>query len=221
VEHPCHRCGSAVEDSSPFCSACGSPQIRFSGREEINAGTGAGTSLPVYVRAEAGAIAPQSRIRSDKTAVLRSALIAGAIAAVLSALPFGFILALPLAGFLSVLFYRRGSGIDEPSPGAGFQLGALTGLFGFAIFVVLTAVETLIFHAQNELRDAMVEAVRHAQARNPDPQAKQMFDYFMTPQGLAVMMVVGMIFLGIVFVLLSGLGGAISAALLRQKRPRG
>jgi hypothetical protein len=46
-----------------------------------------------------------------------------------------------------------------------------------------------------------------------------MLDYFITPQGLAVMMVFGFIFTAIMFVLLAGVGGAISAALLRRKGP--
>ena len=150
---------------------------------------------------------------------MRSALNAGAIAAVLSLLPFGFILALPLAGFLCVLLYRRRSSAQEPSPGAGFRLGGLCGVFGFAIFIILTAVNTLAFHAQNEFRGAMIEAVRRAQARNPDPQARQMLEYFTSPQGLVVMMVLGFVFICVAFVLLSGLGGVISAALLRRKNP--
>src|SRR5437660_9980738 len=28
MEHPCHKCGQAVEDGIPFCSHCGAPQIR-------------------------------------------------------------------------------------------------------------------------------------------------------------------------------------------------
>ncbi len=225
MEHPCQRCGSAVEDSSPFCPSCEAPQIRFSVREPllntVVVAPGAGTSLPVRVEDKYSVQRPAAG--SDRNAALRSALNAGVIAAVLSSLPLGpaFIFALPLAGFLCVLFYRRRSLTEEPSPGAGFRLGALTGLFGFVIFIVLTALEILVFRAQNELRDAMIQAVRQAQARSADPQARQMLDYFMTPPGLVFMMVFGFIFMCIAFVLLSGLGGAISAGLLRRKGPPG
>ena len=153
---------------------------------------------------------------------VRSAATGVATAAAFSFLPLGraFVLVLPLAGFLCVALYRRRS-LQEPSRGAGFQLGALSGLIGSAFFFVLTAVQTLAFHAQDQLRDAMIQAIRQAQARSADPQAKQMFDYFMTPQGLIVMMIFGFIFTAIVFVLLSGLGGAVSAAIFRRKRPFG
>lgn len=125
----------------------------------------------------------------------------------------------PLGGFLSVLLYRRRTWAGDPSPRAGFRLGALSGIFGFVIFVVLAGAQVALLHGENEVRNAMIEAVRHQQARNPDPQARQMLDYFLSPHGLLVMMTVGLIFMGLMFVLLSGVGGAISAALLRRKEP--
>jgi hypothetical protein len=67
----------------------------------------------------------------------------------------------------------------------------------------------------------VIQVIQQAQARNPDPQARQAFEYFMTSQGMALMMVFGFVFMGVLFVLLSGLGGAISASLLRRKAPPG
>jgi hypothetical protein len=67
----------------------------------------------------------------------------------------------------------------------------------------------------------VIQVIQQAKARNPDPQARQVFEYFMTPQGMAFMMVVGFAFMGVLFVLLSGVGGAISASLLRRKAPPG
>jgi hypothetical protein len=105
------------------------------------------------------------------------------------------------------------------SPGGGFKLGALCGAFGSGIFAVLTAVNTLAFHAQNEFRAAMIEAVHRAQARNPDPQAQQMLEYFTSPHGLVVMLVLGFVFICVAFVLLSGVAGALSVAMGRRKGP--
>jgi MFS family permease len=150
---------------------------------------------------------------------LRAAMAAGVIAGLLSMLPLGFILGLPLGGFLSVLLYRRRSWSADPSRSAGFRLGALSGLFGFVIFAVLAGAQGVLLHGENEIRDAMIEAIHRQQARNPDPQARQMLDYFLTPHGLMVMVIVGLILMGIAFVLLSGIGGSISAALLRRKEP--
>jgi predicted nucleic acid-binding Zn-ribbon protein len=225
VKHPCQRCGSAVADDLPFCPDCEAPQIRFSPPEasadSVVVGTGVGGFSPGYARVEPTSYPYPSTASSNWHGAVRPALKAGAIGAALSALPLGpaFILALPLAGFLCVLFYRRRGSGTEPSPGAGFGLGALSGAFGFAIFVVLTAVETIVFQAQNELRDAMIQAIRQAQARSADPQVRQMLDYFATPQGLLFLLIFGFVFMCIVFVVLSGLGGAVSAALLRRKGP--
>jgi MFS family permease len=149
---------------------------------------------------------------------VRSALNAGAIAAVLSLLPLGFIVAMPLAGFLGVRLYSRRSSTPELSTGAGFKLGALCGVCGFVIFTVLAAVLTLASHAQNEVRGKMIEMVRHAQASYPDARARQ-FDYFATPHGLIVWLVMSGVVICVAFVLLSGVAGAVSARLGR-KGPR-
>lgn len=153
----------------------------------------------------------------NRSSAWRSAATAGLVGALLSILPFGFLLAFPLAGFLSVLFYRRRTWGVELSPSAGFRLGLLTGMLGFALFIMLAALDTVVSHAGGEIRQTMVDAVHRQQARTPDPQARQILDYFLTPNGLAVMIIVGLIFMGIVFVLLAGLGGAASASRLRGK----
>jgi len=155
----------------------------------------------------------------DKNSAFRSALAAGGIAALLSLLPLGFIIGAPLGGFLSVLLYRRRSWSGDPSPRAAFRLGALSGVLGYAIFLFVAAAQLALSRGQNELRDAMVEAVHRQEARNPDPQARQMLEYFLTPHGLMVMMVAGLVLMAILFVVLSGLGASISAALLRRKEP--
>jgi hypothetical protein len=222
VEHPCAQCHSAVPDDAAFCANCGAAQIRFGGRESapqpalIKEIAIPEATIPPEL---ATYIAPPTT-RSHASVAIRSALQAGAIAAVLSFVPIRptFILALPLGGFLAILLYRRRI-LTEPPPALGFRLGSLTGFFGFVTFVVLTAVQVAAFHAQNELRDTMLAAIRQARARSGDPQAQQMLEYFMTPQGLIFMMAFGLVFMGIVFVLLGGLGGAVSASLLRRKPP--
>jgi len=161
----------------------------------------------------------RKRTTLDRGNLLRAAIAAGVIAGLLSMLPLGFILGSPLGGFLSVLLYRRRSWSADPSRSAGFRLGALSGLFGFLIFAVLASIQVLLLQGGNEVREAMIEAVHRQQARNPNPQAGQMLDYFLTPHGLMMMMVVGLILMGILFVLLSGIGGSISATLLRRKEP--
>jgi hypothetical protein len=150
---------------------------------------------------------------------VRSALNAGAIAAVLCLLPWGFIVAMPMAGYFGVRLYRHRSLPQVLSPRAGFRIGALSGLFGFLIFAVLAVVVTLAAQAEDKLRSAIIEAVQRAQALYPDHRL-QWFDYFTTPHGMVVYVILSAVFSWAAFVLLSGVGGAISAAVLRKKGPQ-
>lgn len=154
---------------------------------------------------------------------MRAAFYAAIVGAVLSLVQPGasFVIALPLAGFLTLLLYRRFSLKSEVSPRAGFRLGAISGLFVFGLLMIVIAAGSLAFHSEADTHAQVIQVIKQAQARNPDPQARQVFEYFMTAQGMAIMMVVGFVFMGVLFVLLSGVGGAISASLLRRKAPPG
>jgi hypothetical protein len=161
---------------------------------------------------------PAREFRADARLTLRSALIAGVVAAGLSSIPLrpALVFALPIGGFLAVLLYRRQSPArEEPSLGVGFRLGVLSGLVAFVTF----AFEALVLGGRSEFEDALLKAVRQAQARSADAQAREAMEYFLTPQGLVWMIILGLVFMAIIFVLLSGLGGAVSAALLRRKAP--
>ncbi len=221
MEHLCSQCAATVEDASPFCPSCGASQVRFSVSQESRGAVAVSNPTSVNQAVAAHITFPQPQVNEDSRATIRAAIYAGLIGAVLSSIPAGpnFILALPLAGFLSVLFYRRWTHGPEPRAAAGFRLGALAGLFGFLAFLVFTAIGTWTFHAEGEIRQAMLEAVRQQQSRATDPQVQHMFDYFVTPQGMMIMMGVGFLMMGIAFVLLSGVGAALGASLLRRKHP--
>jgi len=156
---------------------------------------------------------------SNSRAMVRAAVYAGMIAAALSSIPLGFVLALPFAGFLSVLFYRRWASPPELPPRSGFGLGALAGVFAFVGFLVLAAVGTLTSHGENTVREALLESIRQQQARATDPQVRQMLDYLATPSGMVFMILLSFLFMAAVFVLLSGAGALLSASLLDRKGP--
>jgi hypothetical protein len=208
----------------PFCTSCGAAQIRFSVIQTQEphalvaiapANGGNQTVFAARDPLEQGFAGDNSRI------TIRAALYAGIVGAFLSSIPVGgnFILALPIAGFLSVVFYHRWTHRPELRPSAGFKLGALAGLFGFLGFLIYTAIATTVTHAEGELRQQAIEVMKQQQAHATDPQARQMFDYFMTPQGMMIMMGVGFLMMGVIFVLLSGAGASLSASLLRRKTP--
>ena len=224
MEHLCPHCNSAVDDSSAFCPNCNSPQVRFSGSklpsDLISGKIGAETQIRVEQPFSVpGLTLPESTSTLNLHIAMRSALNAGAMAAVLSLIPGAFIMAIPLAGFLCVRFYFRRSRVGTPSSRTGFRLGALAGLFGALLFAGLITAGTVITHSENEIRDQMIQRVRLAQAQNPDPQVRQWLAYFEAPDGLVLLMIFSAILMSVIFVLLSGTGGAFSAFLLRRKDP--
>ena len=222
MEHPCHHCHSVVPDTSPFCPNCGAPQIRFEGR---------GTALiprlaPAGVPHQTVAVeAPSTIVQSDsvvhRRASFRAAMNAGIVAAVVSVIPFKGLayLALPLTGFLSVFLYRRYDSTVEPTPASGFRLGVWTGLVGFVLFVLIESMLVLSLRAQVTVHDQIIELLRQAQSTYSDPKMRESAERFMTGDGLIFFMLIASVLTGIFWTVLSGIGGALSAALLRRKLP--
>jgi hypothetical protein len=121
------------------------------------------------------------------------------------------------AGVLCVVFYRRRSPASNLTPGMGARLGVVSGTLGFGIFAIFSAVGTLVFHTGGQLRAAMLEAIEQSAARSSDPQARQVIEYLKTPPGLALMMGLSLAFVLVAFLILSSLGGAVGAAMMRRK----
>jgi hypothetical protein len=207
MDHPCHNCGALVEDGTPFCGQCNAPQIRV----------GAFTEGPAGVEIPIQGVTPGT-VAIQWSQALPSAALAGLIAAVLMFIPLGaFGLGMIAAGVLAVLFYRRRNPGASLSPGMGARLGALSGMLGFGIFAIFTSIEVLIFHSGGQLRAALLEAVQQSAARASDPQAQQVLDYLKSPPGLALVMILGLALMFVVFLILSSLGGALGATLLRHR----
>ena len=202
--------------SDAVVSRASAPAARVSSSFSASNVSPPGVSLPGYGQLEA----PNQRRTSglNRQAELRSALNAGAIAAAVSLLPLAFFLAAPLAGYFGVRFYQRRGGMPEPSARAGFRFGALVGLFASPIFAVLRVAQIVASGEQGELKRAMIERFQQAAANSPDPRAHQYADYFASPQGMAILIIFGLVFICVAFVLLAGMGGAISASMVRRKK---
>lgn len=154
----------------------------------------------------------------DWSQALPSAALAGLIAAFLMLIPLGALgLGMIAPGILAVIFYHRRRPVTLLTPTMGAQLGALSGMLGFVIFAIFTAIEVLVFHSGGELRSALLEAVQQSAARNPDPQAQQIVEYLKSPSGLALVMALGLAVMLVLFLLLSSASGAIGAAWVRRR----
>ena len=128
-----------------------------------------------------------------------------------------FILWMPLSGALAVYLYTRGRPASPLSAGAGARMGATAGLMAFAVLVVLMAagfaIEHYVLHHSDELVAQMRGQVQQAINSTSDPQVRQLASALLSPNGLALILVLSVIFLFAMFLLLCGIGGAIGAAL--------
>ena len=209
VEHPCYKCGAAVEDGTAFCAQCNAPQIRVGFGE---------SDLAPNASEFAGRRIPPSTTAIQWSQALPAAALAGVIAALLMFIPLGaFGLGMMTGGILAVLFYRRRNPAAELTPGMGARLGAASGALGFGVFAIFTAIEVLVFHSGGQLRAALLEAIQQSAARSAEPQAQQALEYLKSPAGLALMMGLGLVIMFVVFLILSSLGGALGAVLRRRK----
>ena len=156
--------------------------------------------------------------RIDWSRAMPATALAGLIAALLMMTPLAaFGLGMLIGGSLSVVFYRRRNPIANITPGMGSRLGMVSGALGGCIFTVLLLLGTFFLHAWDQIRQKVVELVDQTAARNADAQAQQAMEFFKTEQGIALLVTSALLGTLVAFIVFSGLGGAIGAALLRRK----
>lgn len=156
--------------------------------------------------------------------VWQPALYAAFLGGVFSALAMNFLGGLLGLGFIAggtiaVYAYRRRVPGAILGLGSGSLLGAISGLFGFLVFSVLATLEILLSHKGEELRRTLFDSMDKA-VLNADPQLQQQFQeviqQFKTPEGLAFFIVLTALFLCLMFIFFSILGGAIGASITRR-----
>ncbi len=219
MEHACHQCGAAVEDGLPFCPNCGAPQIRVALPEEQPATPPLPPGTPAEMQPPATSLRtpPPPPPGVDWSHAVPAAAIAGFVLAIAWVIPFlGFLFWMVAGGILAVALYRRRAPHAPLTPALGARVGAVGGVFGFAVFSGLFAMELLVARG-GRFREMLQQVVQQAAQRNADPRAQQMMQQMMTPAGLAALITVVMVILLIGFLALSSLGGAIGAWLFRQR----
>jgi len=156
--------------------------------------------------------------RIEWSQALPATALAGLIAAVLMMTPLrAFGLGMAVGGILSVVFYRRRNPVANITPGMGARLGMASGVLGGSIFTILLSGFIFIFGVWDQVRAKVIEVIEQTAARNPDPQAQQAVEFFKTQQGMALLVTASLALILIAFVIFSGLGGALGAALLRRR----
>jgi len=205
----------AVEDGLAFCRHCGAPQIRVSlASAEMR------ESVPL---AESVASLPSSLVRNSPAATIQwgQAWSGAALASMVAVLgtmttPAGFGLSTLAAGALAVALYRRKVPHAALTSSIGAKLGALSGGIGWSLFAIMMGLQWK-FGDTNEIRAAVIETLNQSAARSGDPQAQALIERFKTPDGIIVVMVMGVALMLLIFVGLSSLGGTIGASVMTKK----
>ena len=222
MDHPCHKCGHSVEDGKTFCAQCGAPQIRVAIPEAVVEITAAGGILPALVR-EAEPGFPRGAISSLPARwshAMRPCALAAAIAVVLMFLGLNPFVAAVGAGFLAANFYQRRNPGLVIRPATAARLGAFSGLLLFSISTILETLAAVVLQKGPEIRSQMMDKVQQAAARYPGPQVEPFLQFVKSPGGFAFMVVASLFFGLVAFLILGGLGGAISAAFVgKRHRP--
>jgi hypothetical protein len=155
----------------------------------------------------------------------KGALLCGVGAAIFSAIPYvsmGCCLWMLGAGALAVSYYRRHVPGTVITPGMGMKIGALTGLFGWLLNALVTALSFVIRRTSGDLRQQMEEQMKKQVAASSDPKMQQgmqqIVDWISTPQGMATMIVLVLVFMGVVFLLITAAGGALGASMTGRRR---
>ena len=215
MEYPCYQCGAAVEQGTAFCPQCRAPQIRVAVPESVI--LSATTSDPAVSSIPAYYGSPLTT-RIEWSQALPATALAGLIAAVLMMTPLaGFGLGMVIGGSLSVVFYRRRVPVANVTPGMGARLGMVSGILGGGIFAALLSIGTVVLRAWESIRAKLIGIAEQTAARNPDPQTQQALEFFKSPEGIVLLLTTALIGTLMAFVVFSGLGGALGAALLRRK----
>jgi len=219
VEHVCHQCGAAVEEGVPFCPECNAPQIRVDAAA-ASPPLPPGTPGEVQPPAQPVALGQIASGGIDWSKALPAAAIAGVLITLALLIPLAIFFLWMLVGgaFAVALYGRRNSG--PITPGAGARIGAVSGLLGYILFALTYSIMLLVSRGGGTLRDDLLRRIQEVASRNPDPQAQQMMQRLMTPEGLAFIIAIGLLLFLFAFLALSSIGGALGAKLFGSRESR-
>jgi hypothetical protein len=126
------------------------------------------------------------------------------------------VLGMVVAGAVCVSLYHRRQPLANMTSSMGARLGAVAGLFGFVLFA---AVQSLLLLASPgpEIRQALHDAIQQAAMQNPDPKVQEMMHTLLTPEGMAVIVILAMLLFLVMFVIFGVIGGGLWASLQKRR----
>ena len=221
MEKSCYKCASVMEEGRPFCPHCGAPQIRVIVAEPLSATAPLSEVAAIPQSAaelSASQTVPVLAVPMQWSQALKPCALAAGLAALLMLLGLNPFVSMLAVGFLAVVFYRQGNPATLIRPGTGARLGALSGLICFAAASIVEAVVVLSSHRVAEIRETLLTAVNQAAARTSDPQALAVFEHFKSPEGLQLLMILGLLFGLIASIVLAAITGVAGAIILGPRR---
>jgi hypothetical protein len=227
MDHACNKCGHSVADGRPFCSQCGAPQIRVAmpeGAAPAVAGTVFSPPLPIFSSDPSSVPLPHAPSLSAEIE-WPTAMRVCAVAALIAALVMTLGLVIPLvavlgAGSLAVTLYRQRNPAWTVNARSGAKLGAVCGILFFGTAAVFEIVTVRLLHTGGQVRQKVLDALQQAASRSNDPQVQAAFDQLKTPEGIALMLVFGMVLLFLLSIAAGSLAGALTGSFLgRRNRP--
>jgi len=212
-----------VEDGTPFCKQCGAPQIRVPGIEAVESSAPGPAGITPTKNAPEVPTIPSALLSERRSPgvqwahALPGAALGGAFSLLAAIVPYAIFGPTFLAGgAVAVILYRRHIKDRLPSAGAGAQIGAASGGFGF-LFFAIPAIATLVYRP-DEIRQGMLDNLAQYVGRGYDPQKiQQVQDLLKTPQGLNFFVAFVLFILLLMFVVGSSIGGALYAAWARKR----
>jgi len=221
MEQLCYKCGQLVEEGRVFCPHCMAPQIRVVVAEPV-AATIAATPVPAapdQVGLPASETLPVLALPMGWSQALRPSALAALVVLVLMLLGLSPVVAMPIVGFLAVIFSRQGQPGFVIRTGAAMRLGAFSGLFCFGLTTLLTSIAATVPELRTKLHDEILRnAERWAAARPNDLQIQAAIEQLKTPEGFMAALIVGGVMLFVLSILLGALGGLVGASVSRRRR---
>lgn len=200
-------CGAQLTPDSRFCHKCGKPQ-----REEIVVEQ---PSTPPPLAFAPPTAKPSAPSFHNPIAVRVGLFVASITSLLCLMLPFGSVVWLPSAGFISVFLYSRRTG-QSLSVRSGARMGWIAGILSFMIFTVIFTVGTVAIANQP---GGLSEAFREALKSRPVPQQQldEALQVLSTPTGQASVYIFALVFSFMVTSVFCTAGGALGAKVLEKE----
>jgi hypothetical protein len=205
-----------MEENFPFCPVCRAPQIKVSTpvlqpTEPSDTSEKPLTSLQEVPSPSPGASLPLSS-RIDWKFFFRLGVPLAAVTGMLSVelRALGLFILLPAGLVWTISRYR----LQHPGPlrsGQGARMGAVMALLSFGFFLLAIAFNP------GRYRDMMITSLHESAARNPDPQAQQVLQWFATPDGMLTFAAIALVTVLIAFLVIGMSSGALAIALSKAR----